>query len=46
MNARALRFDIDDVPAVLPELLQGPFARATFLPAHVERERVLHWRLP
>ena len=38
----ASRLDIDNIPAVLPQHLQGSLARAAILPQNVERERLLN----
>ena len=40
------RLDLDDLPALLPQLLQSPCARNAVLPPHVERERRVEGRLP
>ena len=40
------RLDLDDLPALLPQLLQGARTRDAVLPPHVERERRISGRLP
>ena len=40
------RLNLDNLPALLPQLLQSARARDTVLPPHVERERRVEGRLP
>ena len=40
------RLNVDDIPAVLPQLLQSAFSRSALLPTHVERERSIDRGLP
>lgn len=40
------RLNLDNLPALLPQLLQGACARDAVLPPHVERERRVEGRLP